>query len=602
MLLCALTVAAFVTQSAAASAQSVAQIRSSAARALPLLQRSAATFVARRSCFSCHHNALPILTLRLARSRGLEVDAAVLASVEEKTFRGLSGPRALDDAVQAATLSDPTPNTSYLLMAAQAADIEPNLAMNVSANRIAAWQRDGHWITSDFRPPHSSSQFTATATAVRAIRRYMPVERGAERDEAIRKARTWLLAARPASTEDAAFRLMGLVWAEAPQDAVEGAGRDLAALENTAGGWPQLPGYPADAYSTGEALFALRESGAPTTHPAVRAGLRFLISTQAADGTWRVRTRMLSPAEVSPPYFRTGFPYQKDEFLSYAGSSWAVMALAAMLPSTSVRQAPAKTAVVESPSWARIALFGSTEQLSALLDGGLDPNGQAPNGTTVLMMAALDAAKVRLLAARGAQPRVRTGSGIDALAVAASYGGTAASLRALIDAGAQAQPPPGTRLKHSPLAFAAMTGDLASVQLLLAHGADPKADTSLSEGVTFGHPEVVRALVAAGASVKVAESSGINLLHWATIANRPAVIPVLVAAGVPLNATDERGFTPLMYAATIDFGDDEVMKALLAAGADRTVRNAEGRTPLEQARRFKHQRLEDALRSAEVER
>jgi len=40
-----------------------------------------------------------------------------------------------------------------------------------------------------------------------------------------------------------------------------------------------------------------------------------------------VRTRMLSPADVSPPYFNVGFPYAKDAFLSYAGTSWAVMAL-----------------------------------------------------------------------------------------------------------------------------------------------------------------------------------------------------------------------------------------------------------------------------------
>ena len=71
----------------------------------------------------------------------------------------------------------------------------------------------------------------------------------------------------------------------------------------------------------------MREAGVPTSDPAWQKGLKFLVSTQASDGTWRVRTRMISPAEVSPEYFTTGFPYGKDEFLSYAGSCWATMAL-----------------------------------------------------------------------------------------------------------------------------------------------------------------------------------------------------------------------------------------------------------------------------------
>jgi ankyrin repeat protein len=140
-----------------------------------------------------------------------------------------------------------------------------------------------------------------------------------------------------------------------------------------------------------------------------------------------------------------------------------------------------------------------------------------------------------------------------------------------------------------------MAGDLETVTLLLAHGADPQG-TPVSEAVTFGHTDVARAPIASGARVNLTESSGINLLHWATITNRPALIPVLVQAGVPVDDVDEHGFTPLMYAATIDFGDDQVLKALLAAGADRTLRNDEGRTPAQQARRYQHKALEAALR------
>jgi ankyrin repeat protein len=74
------------------------------------------------------------------------------------------------------------------------------------------------------------------------------------------------------------------------------------------------------------------------------------------------------------------------------------------------------------------------------------------------------------------------------------------------------------------------------------------------------------------------------------------MIPALVEAGVPLNASDESGYTPLIYAATIDFGDAEAVKILLQAGADRNIRNGEGRTALEQASHYGHALLEAALR------
>jgi len=42
--------------------------RAAVERALPMLQKSAATFVEKRACFSCHHNGLAIMTLRLAEA------------------------------------------------------------------------------------------------------------------------------------------------------------------------------------------------------------------------------------------------------------------------------------------------------------------------------------------------------------------------------------------------------------------------------------------------------------------------------------------------------------------------------------------------------
>jgi ankyrin repeat protein len=139
-----------------------------------------------------------------------------------------------------------------------------------------------------------------------------------------------------------------------------------------------------------------------------------------------------------------------------------------------------------------------------------------------------------------------------------------------------------------------MAGDVENVRLLLSRGAKASGEAA-AEAVTFGHADVLKALIQAGADVTGAESTGINLLHWATITNRTEVIPILVAAGVPLDDVDGFGFTPLMYAATLDYGDTGVLEALLKAGADRTIKNEEGRTPLQQSQRLGHKQHATAM-------
>jgi ankyrin repeat protein len=328
-----------------------------------------------------------------------------------------------------------------------------------------------------------------------------------------------------------------------------------------------------------------------------------LLSTQAADGTWHVRTRMISPAEVSPPYFTTGFPYKKDEYLSYAASCWATMALLSGMKAINMPLPPpvAEPLPVDSAGVMRAALFGTAERLSSYSDIDLLVGGATPNGTTILMAAAPDVDKVRLLVARGADASFRSPAGNDAATAAALYRGSAGAIRALLDAGANAEPPESVKARQSPLLLASMSGDLETVSLLLARGAganprpNPSGNSPISEAITFGRADIVRTLIRAGAKTDLVERTGVNLLHWATITNRADVVAELVRSGVDINAIDDAGFTPLMYAATIDFGDTATLSALLSAGADRTIKNASGRTALQQARRLGHTRLARVL-------
>jgi hypothetical protein len=79
-----------------------------------------------------------------------------------------------------------------------------------------------------------------------------------------------------------------------------------------------------DSYATGQALYALATSGVPAVDPAYKRGTEYLLATQLKDGSWFVKARGF-PFQ---PYFDYGFPHGKDQFISAAATSWAVMALA----------------------------------------------------------------------------------------------------------------------------------------------------------------------------------------------------------------------------------------------------------------------------------
>jgi ankyrin repeat protein len=60
------------------------------------------------------------------------------------------------------------------------------------------------------------------------------------------------------------------------------------------------------------------------------------------------------------------------------------------------------------------------------------------------------------------------------------------------------------------------------------------------------------------------------------VAHHTEAAQALLAGGADVNAVDRFGYTPLLYAATIDFGDAKTATALLRAGADPNVKDKAG--------------------------
>jgi hypothetical protein len=172
--------------------------------------------------------------------------------------------------------------------------------------------------------------------AIRALKTYGTPGRAAEMKERIERAKRWLLHANPTTTEDFDMRLIGVAAAGAPASDLRKLAEPILAKQQFDGGFAQRDRFPSDAYATGMTLWALANAGVVQPNQDVYGkGVKYLLSTQASDGSWHVASR----ATKFQIYFESGFPYGHDQWISTMATGWAASALsAAIVPQTGERQ------------------------------------------------------------------------------------------------------------------------------------------------------------------------------------------------------------------------------------------------------------------------
>jgi ankyrin repeat protein/fermentation-respiration switch protein FrsA (DUF1100 family) len=264
---------------------------------------------------------------------------------------------------------------------------------------------------------------------------------------------------------------------------------------------------------------------------------------------------------------------------------------------------------------------GNAELVELLLAAGADPNTALPGGETALMTAARTGRlePVKLLISHGADVNAEDENDQTALMWAAADGHREV-VDALIAAGADVN----ARLRSgfTALFFAVREGHRAVTQRLLAAGCDVNAVMRTDQPSRFGrnnlrlnplllavengHFELAEQLLSAGADPN-ADPGGYTALHAMTWVRQPIrgdgdpsprgsgkynsldMVHILVAAGADINARYKRGkselgrftytgSTPFLLAAQAS--DAPLMKLLIELGADPTIPNADGTTPL----------------------
>jgi mono/diheme cytochrome c family protein len=305
-----------------------AAIRAAVERSIPLLQEIDGAFIQRTGCVSCHHNSLVAMAVSSARSHGYAVNETIAKKQPRVVTAYLDTWR--DRAIQNIPIAGAQDTMSYLLFGLAVEHTSSNMATDAQAIWLLRHQSaDGRWPVQTLRPPIESNDIEVTAITLRAIKAFAPPTRNVEFAAAVDRARKWLTSASGDDTEERAFRLLGLYWADASADITAQAAKELLAGQHEDGGWAQAPGMTSDAYATGQALVALGESGSATlANRAYKKGIEFLLRTQAEDGTWFVESRSV-PIQA---YFESGFPYGVHQWVSAAATAWSTTALTLATP------------------------------------------------------------------------------------------------------------------------------------------------------------------------------------------------------------------------------------------------------------------------------
>jgi hypothetical protein len=300
-------------------------VKPAVSRGMQLLERSTGAFFLNGACGACHAQNVTDFAVMSARKHGIAINDAAAA----QRAAGAAGAFGSTASGLLERVDGPAIDIQLYTLGAFAAGAYPPdratdaLIVNVSAQQ----RRDGRWhIGGSSRPPIEDGDFSRTALGVRALKVYGLPGRSAEMTDRIDRAVRWLQSNKPLTTEDRSFRLMGLAWGGGNADAIRRAATELAAIQRADGAWSQREEMTGDAYATGLAMYALRESGALAASDApIQKGAKYLLSTQRSDGSWYVRSR--SPK--FQPYFEGGFPYGPDQWISAMATGWATAALAA---------------------------------------------------------------------------------------------------------------------------------------------------------------------------------------------------------------------------------------------------------------------------------
>ena len=327
-----------------AEAEMPDNVESATRRGLVRVKQAASDWQKHKTCFSCHHQTLPMLAALEGERAGFPLDKAWLKSQADTTLSYF------EERIEEMDGGDHVPGgaaTAGFGFWALSLDHRPSDKTTTSmvtyllqiqgVSRLREGKkenpppaaRDGHWQASCRRAPMQAALIGDTVLVLMGLEKYATPEQRPQVKMARVAAEQWLAKAPLRDQQDRLWRLWGLHHLggdEAPKKSTLAA---IVAAQREDGGWAEADDGQSDTYSTGQTLFMLLKTGTVADHPSIARARDYLLKTQYADGSWLATSHVKFKAQ---PYFENGDPHGVNQFLSTAATAWATAGLAQLLP------------------------------------------------------------------------------------------------------------------------------------------------------------------------------------------------------------------------------------------------------------------------------
>ena len=325
------------------AAGTAGDVESAARQGLAMVTRAASNWQKNKTCFSCHHQTLPVLAMVEAPRAGIASDVVWLQSQADTTHKYFEerieqmdegehvpgGSTTAGYGLWALSMAGRRPDKTTAAIVTYLLKIQGVVRLQGRAPGDLSQFPNGRWTTSCRRPPLQGSDVADTVLALIGMEKFATAEQRPQLVKARAAAEKWLAQAPLKTQEDRIWRLWGLHRLDGDASVLESVRAAIFKAQREDGGWPQTDDRQSDAFSTGQTLFVLCQTGTPRADLAVQRARDFLLRTQLADGSWLVESHVKNKAQ---PYFENGDPHGEHQFLSTAATAWATAALVQLFP------------------------------------------------------------------------------------------------------------------------------------------------------------------------------------------------------------------------------------------------------------------------------
>ncbi len=294
------------------------QVRETITRSLPYLWEDGQAWIEKRGCVSCHQVPYMVWSLNAAAKHGFEVDQERLNKLNawSTQIKNFDNPKNQQDRTEAEQAKANTDTMTHLLLALgkYESSLDSSWEQKFSDYLVAAQKEDGTWkpcgqLPFQKRSKEETTEATTTWTTLALLKQNKdsglktPIEKISN---SISKNGT--------STEWWAAQLL-LAAQRNNSTKVKDLSEKLLSYQNEDGGWGWLVDEESDAFGTGLAIYALKQTNTIQKPEVIQNATKFLMRTQSDDGSWLVKsTKAKHQKQVTPT-------------ATYWGTAWAVLGL-----------------------------------------------------------------------------------------------------------------------------------------------------------------------------------------------------------------------------------------------------------------------------------